>query len=975
MKKIFNGLMACTLVCAAFVYTSCTKDLQDDIAGLGDRLTVVEGKLSTLQQEIENGAVIKSVDKTSNGVKVTLSNNETFELTNGANGKDGKDGANGTNGTNGTNGKDGQDGKDGKDAAVWTIGTDGYWYKDNVKTAYKAVGQDGKDGTNGTNGTNGINGTNGTNGKDGDTIYFAPENGVWVKYVNGTKDASYKGESVYVPGTITAVWNAQAGKLELYGVEGVEAGKPYVIAANSELNSLAFVPTCVNDKIHYPTTENPFKYIATYITESKYNADYTFKAQNMDASNSIELLYRVNPTSANLTGYAYQFINRAVTTRAAGDKDGLLVADFYNEKPYTIGQGTLTADVRYNISKKQATSSKYDLVALEASCGNAVTVSDYITVDHESASLIPVILKVNGKTALYNRTKAIVTGANEENDAFVKSFVALNAAANFTFAYNKTLDLKPLVALYDKTSKEKIASLDFNKVEYKFSCPKEYLADDNQKTDQQEFVTIENGVVTPKSMYGTSVIGRTPIVRVDAYVGDNAGVSHMVASAYIKVAIADSNVEIEDAADINLTIDNARNNSKFIYHTLKSDYSDLVAEKPWKEINTQLYAATETSSTTFWNYYGGTGKNYTVTVSTTDKNGNVVKWSETGTANTACVVTAPGIKVVVDLNEDITTTSNIKVTVNNQVETENTYKAVNGSAKYDVKIAIASNDKKLANKGDIFLTQTFYVEDQCKTFAHNELYYNGNAILVKGQIGATSNTWELSSYIREHFAKISGKDIFGYCTDPVINKLNIQNVAFSLPSNVSGVKISGTGTDTQIALSSALTTATKECTVNYTVTLVNGEVCEHSYKVIFINPFMDGSQGTLQIIDAPGATYAQSKPFVKVVDTNNQAILAINAAGTTLVHTQYATDTYKLPSPTVKFAFDTNATDYKTVTNNLASGSKLEIKSSTGEITWLNLGSALKDGSVYNIPVICTVTYANLSVVKCKVNVQLKAAR
>ena len=54
MKKIFNRLMAGALVCAAFVYTGCTKDLQEEIAGLGDRLTAVESSLTALQAEIDD---------------------------------------------------------------------------------------------------------------------------------------------------------------------------------------------------------------------------------------------------------------------------------------------------------------------------------------------------------------------------------------------------------------------------------------------------------------------------------------------------------------------------------------------------------------------------------------------------------------------------------------------------------------------------------------------------------------------------------------------------------------------------------------------------------------------------------------------------------------------------------------------------------------------------------------------------------
>lgn len=39
-------------------------------------------------------------------------------------------------------GEDGEDGDDGRDADVWTIGTNGYWYKNGVKTNNKAIGED-----------------------------------------------------------------------------------------------------------------------------------------------------------------------------------------------------------------------------------------------------------------------------------------------------------------------------------------------------------------------------------------------------------------------------------------------------------------------------------------------------------------------------------------------------------------------------------------------------------------------------------------------------------------------------------------------------------------------------------------------------------------------------------------------------------------------------------------------------------------
>lgn len=112
----------------------------------------------------------------------------------------GQDGKDGKDGKNGTNGKDGKDGKNGTNADVWTIGTDGFWYKNGVKTEYKAIGEDGQDGTGSadkwTIGTDGywyLNGTkteykaigqDGSNGADGATWTIGTD-GYWYK--NGEK--------------------------------------------------------------------------------------------------------------------------------------------------------------------------------------------------------------------------------------------------------------------------------------------------------------------------------------------------------------------------------------------------------------------------------------------------------------------------------------------------------------------------------------------------------------------------------------------------------------------------------------------------------------------------------------------------------------------------------------------------------------------------------------------------------------------
>lgn len=128
------------------------------------------------------GKTIVSIDKTSEGLVDTYTilydDNTTYEFTV----KNGADGADGTNGTNGTDGV----------TPTVTIGEDGYWVINGVKTDVKATGkdgvngQDGKPGADGEAGKPGADGTNGTNGKDGTTPTIeVSEDGYWV--INGVK--------------------------------------------------------------------------------------------------------------------------------------------------------------------------------------------------------------------------------------------------------------------------------------------------------------------------------------------------------------------------------------------------------------------------------------------------------------------------------------------------------------------------------------------------------------------------------------------------------------------------------------------------------------------------------------------------------------------------------------------------------------------------------------------------------------------
>lgn len=83
MKKKFYGALLLGSLFLAGGMVSCS-DYDDDINSLNDRVAAVEETVKGLQEKINAGCVITSVDPTENGVKVTLSNGESFELLNGA---------------------------------------------------------------------------------------------------------------------------------------------------------------------------------------------------------------------------------------------------------------------------------------------------------------------------------------------------------------------------------------------------------------------------------------------------------------------------------------------------------------------------------------------------------------------------------------------------------------------------------------------------------------------------------------------------------------------------------------------------------------------------------------------------------------------------------------------------------------------------------------------------------------------------
>ena len=147
-KKLLSALLLGALtVTSTGTLVSC-KDYDDDITNLQNQIDANKAALEKIQALINSGNVITSVTQDGTGVKFTLSNGQSYTVKNGATGATGADG---------------------KDADVWTIGEDGYWYKNGEKTTFYALGTKGDKGDKGDTGATGAQGEKGDKGDKGDT--------------------------------------------------------------------------------------------------------------------------------------------------------------------------------------------------------------------------------------------------------------------------------------------------------------------------------------------------------------------------------------------------------------------------------------------------------------------------------------------------------------------------------------------------------------------------------------------------------------------------------------------------------------------------------------------------------------------------------------------------------------------------------------------------------------------------------------
>ena len=557
-KKFKNLFLAGAIVLGlAGVAVSCT-DYDGDINDLTERVKKLESTVSDLQTAINNGAVITDVTPITNGVKVTLSNGKSFDVTNGKDGNDGKDGA------------------PGKDGSVVTIGANGNWFIDGKDTGFASKGDKGDKGDPGKDGKDGApgkDGKDGVDGKDALQIWYQPctdksdaNYGKWVKYTYDPASKETTSEvtniDVFPEGTITAVYDEESGKITFHNVEGAKDGV-VEISLLTTVKSLALIPEALMEGLGY--IEFPYG----IIIPDEENDTVVFYSSGV-----ANVTYRLNPENADVNANEWAFINRKVKTiqmRSASDKKDLVSIVSENQKPVVKG-GEATFSIKLNDfnhfpiqtwfgpgADNDPEDLKNDIIALQTYANGETITSDYAYVG------------IGGLYAHYGLihkdfTKNDVSPIDKTIRPYRSEPIAINNPADDELyapelptpelLYTETLDLKDYVTLLADgyNVKDALAEEIGVDVDYKFELVNEkgevnkpFLGED-KRTDQNQFVVIEGSKIRVNDKFLNEstrpAVNRTPQVKVTATtkLGDK---EYTLATCYIMIRIVEKKVAPE----------------------------------------------------------------------------------------------------------------------------------------------------------------------------------------------------------------------------------------------------------------------------------------------------------------------------------------------------------------------------------------------------------------------------------------------
>lgn len=597
-KYLSALLMGALTVASVSTMTSC-KDYDDDINNLQGQIDALSKTLSELQTKINDGSILKSVESDGNGgIKVTVTKNGTDTS---------------------YNIKQGEQGAAGKDADVWKIGEDGYWYKNDTKTEYKALG---------TKGETGETGATGAAGKDGKYYVPNPETGTFWVYGDGDK-AAYDSKIVYTAtneDVITAVWDND--NLTLTNVAGAP-GKKIVVSLSSALKSLVFDPD-----FYYAGIEAfdlaTYKYNPATVKAVDADGDYSKDAPIVadDAftyAPDLAATYFLNPSNAKMSNDAakYSFIayNKDYT-RVAADYG----STFKVESADLTTKGKVTVHAKYNGNaiKNIAENNQVTVLALQYTSGDSVVTSDFAAIKASTYSKLvlnnPTLQHVDAiPSHLYQTAQDAILNDAQIHVAWNSKGIDLREYVNTDRTYDK--DENPTCKAWDKNAAEGL--VEKSGFKYSFELVG-YKSGDNKTSQSAHAAIASNGYTLRPQMtaggkqqaYGAAqneaTIGREPLVRV--ILKDTVN-NKIAAVGYIKVVI-DKTVAENKAEEVDLVTVNKP-------YTIACGDNNIDLQKvTWAQVEEQLYAKLNMSKEAFEDAYeldGGTADAKQFEKATTDE--------------------------------------------------------------------------------------------------------------------------------------------------------------------------------------------------------------------------------------------------------------------------------------------------------------------------------------------------------------------
>ncbi|MBO5455001.1 MAG: hypothetical protein J6A20_00620 [Muribaculaceae bacterium] len=972
-KKFINGLLLATLmVGSAGSFTSC-KDYDDDIDNLQNQIDKISVTLGEIQEKVKNGSIISSVTSTTDGLKLVIDGKE-YVITNG---KPGENGAPGTS---------------------WSIGTDGYWYKDGVKTDYKAVPDAGAAGSQGPAGPAGPAGPQGPAGK-----YYVPnEDGYFWIHEEG-KDPVKTDISWVAAGPTAAFTGTELILSNLKDADG-KTLDPVKIQLGNNVTSIAFIPDEYLNGLpvkSFYTLQN----LAIDLTKAGADGTYAKSQWGIAASNVVNFSYRLNPEKAFVAPTATgSFIARDVkvsVSRAAGDKAGLLSCGALDSS----NEGVIVAPASLNY----AAYADIDNEALVALClvnGQNSYVSDYVMINQAdiNAGLVDRIASSNDKGA-YNKGNAPVTkgiynitrpqASGEKWTAYINTMLGANPAVlTEKLPYNGTLDLSKAIALLANKTETGWNGINYLDVlgfapEYTFSLPSEYIlsASGSNNENQQNFVKLDGSVLsvnTATGESGTQAIGRTPVVRVDARVDGN-----VIATAFVLIEV------VRPSADKNkLEIDLGTYNVNYSavaapFSVGQNKTNELAGQLTTAEINSKVYSALGLSPEQFAEKYtsfevkaalkvvkraNGKADNYTQTVTTIDP---IAATTGDGTFSNI-----PGIYVNGGLaTTGVTTNYPVQIWINNKIHTQEwgdidaTYTTKGlASAQYVITITY-----KAANGDTVVLTQNINVTEDHKGLKFNPNYYANGMVQSYGSLNGS--TYKMIFNMGNAFEMLNGKTIFELTAGQSITNVTAVNLKMtSCDKDSKGNALVAYNNSTHVlsAVPALMTAATLNANFEYTVTLANTETCgtKQTFTTQLINPVKAGRIANAIALDAnvtgdqstsvvPGvlvqnlqsANVIEWRPEVKDKDGNvtQQAGLYLTDKATSFGYTAGKLANPATGEVVITYAPD-NSAAYKDFVNNLDGA--FNVDPSTGAVTYSNKAVLVRD---VNFNINATVTLSNFS--------------